>query len=720
METIDFSKLIRYFWVILLGMVLGATAAFLYTGLRSTDYQVQARLLVGPGIDSARPDLNVLRASGQLILTYAELPLTEPFLQELIDELHLEMTPEALGKMISVRPNPETQILTIEVRSQDPNQARQIAYRSAEKLVSLSPSNPESLAAQVKSQLQVQVSELEQSVADAQQSLQQLEVEYQQTLVSESMQKENIVFSEAIFAQLDRFERNTQLIANAASQRQAGVEILEELVANTNGRIVQFEYELQQPSNPITQQIISEQIRLERIHLSNLRQTIAEISTPFEGLPLDEHIAATQQRINELNEGLTRLVTFDLRRLQLDQISQAENRLSVARAIETARMERILAQIAGERERISDVALARIENQRQIQERVTQERTRLTEMQNTLAILYNSADTPDPNQVKIIELASPAPVVPSLSLMVLIGLFTGAFLSTALILGLSAISDAVENSEHVSAYINAPVVDVTTGPTLAGILLNQKPDQKKILEKYQTLGLHLLYGQEENGFKVLAVSPADSHTNSGMVAANLAMSLAQSGKKVLLVDANIDQPTVAAFLQLEQQEGLVDLLADPARIDMPVAASEQFPTLNVLPFGQADPNMVYLNATQLITQLVSLQKQADLLLVSTPSLRRPDSLALAAYTKNALIVVEKGRTSQKILHEAAENLTLVGAEIRAVALASRPFTGIRLPKIPDFKSTDAKMVDTQLTDSSAASTPENQESSDSFNTRAAS
>jgi capsular polysaccharide biosynthesis protein len=73
-------------------------------------------MLVGPGISNAQPDLNVLRASGQLIQTYAELPLTEPFLQSISSELQLNLSPGDLAKLINVRPNPETQILTIEVQ----------------------------------------------------------------------------------------------------------------------------------------------------------------------------------------------------------------------------------------------------------------------------------------------------------------------------------------------------------------------------------------------------------------------------------------------------------------------------------------------------------------------------------------------------------------------------------------------------------------------------
>ena len=360
MDTLDFTKLIKHAWLILVAMAIGTLAAFVYVKAQTPSYKAEAKLLVGPGIDSPRPDLNVLRASGQIIQTYAELPLTEPFLTQIISELELDLQPEELAAMISVRPSPETQILTIDVVYSKAEEAKVIAYYIATKFVRLSPSNPGSAVAQTKAKMVDQVKDLEQSVAQTRQSLQQMEADYQKAQDQERLRKDGAGSAEAVTSQLDLFEKSNNLYASASSQRDLGIKILNELVLNTNGRILQFETELQQTTNPITQQLLSEQIRLESAHLSELRLTIAEMSSPIEGVPLDQYILTTQQQIEKLQADVNTTLIYDNRRLLFDQISQLQARLSQARATEADRQAKILKQIGSERERISAVTLLRI------------------------------------------------------------------------------------------------------------------------------------------------------------------------------------------------------------------------------------------------------------------------------------------------------------------------------------------------------------------------
>ena len=129
----------RWWWVLVIApLITGGIAYFIFKD-KPPIYQAETRLLIGPGIDTPDPDLNALRAGGQLMQTYAELSSTGPFLQEIIDELDLQVTPLQLSKRIEVRSSAETQIMRITVQHEDPRLAVSIANVAAETLVGMSP-----------------------------------------------------------------------------------------------------------------------------------------------------------------------------------------------------------------------------------------------------------------------------------------------------------------------------------------------------------------------------------------------------------------------------------------------------------------------------------------------------------------------------------------------------------------------------------------------------
>lgn len=151
------------------------------SGNEATVYEATARLIVGPGIESANPDLNALRAGGQLIQTYAELPETGPFLEEINEELDLGLGVGRLDSRIRVSANEETQILTIDVQSEEPEEAVSIANAVADKLVAISPSAQAGSAIVWRQQMEQQAAKIEQDIINLENSLAQLETELNAT-----------------------------------------------------------------------------------------------------------------------------------------------------------------------------------------------------------------------------------------------------------------------------------------------------------------------------------------------------------------------------------------------------------------------------------------------------------------------------------------------------------------------------------------------------------
>ena len=668
MEFLDLTRLFKRAWLIALAMLIGGAVALFIALIQPTSYLGKARLLVGPGISNTQPDLNVLRASGQLIQTYAELPLTEPFLQAIIDELELNLTTSELAEMLNVRPNPETQILTIEVKYSDAAQAQAIAGLIATKLVQISPSNPESSAAQLRGQVGSHVQEMEQSIAETRQSIQLLHDDYQKAINQELLSANSANSTQVIAIQLNEFEQNADLIANAATQGAAGVSILESLIANTNARILWFEQELKPDLNPISRKIISDQMQADRVHLSNLQQGVVELSRPIEGQPLNEFIDTTQLQIKGFETTLDESINVDFRRLQLDRISLGQQKLNQARAIESDRQKLILARIAEERDRIYKVDLLNLENQQAILKELEVEQGQLSEMQNTLSVLYSSVQAAAPNHVEIIELAKTSASNTPVSLMVLIGSLTAASLTVVGILASDYFNDTVETSDQIISMCPVPVVTINDEHSPLFSMLNNQKMRTERLQKYQMLSMRLLYTNAEFDRKLVLVAPTDANGDAGIVATQMAIFLSKAGKRVILIDANPEQSALSSFFHLKNRPGLSDYVGGSVKRSLPITVIDRYPNLGLLPFGNTPLDTSFLATPYMLAQLERLNDRADVVLISAPDLHRPDILMLASHTRGVIMVVTRGKTTQKMLSEVVESLNMVGAKILAAVL----------------------------------------------------
>jgi capsular exopolysaccharide synthesis family protein len=176
----DMSKFLnilrRYSWLLVLTTLIASLTTFIVVKQQPAAFEARARLLVGPSMDSPSPDLNSLKIGGQLIMTYAELVHSRPFLESINSKLAQNTNVEALGKMIDVRQNSDTRILTIIVTHQDAKQAVAIANAAAELLIEMSPSK-DNTASMLRIQMSAQSRQVEQIITSAETSIQNLEDE---------------------------------------------------------------------------------------------------------------------------------------------------------------------------------------------------------------------------------------------------------------------------------------------------------------------------------------------------------------------------------------------------------------------------------------------------------------------------------------------------------------------------------------------------------------
>lgn len=164
----------RWIWLLILVSIGSGAVAYWVTSEKPAIYEATSRLIVGPGIASVNPDLNAFRAGGQLMRTYAELATTRPVLESVNADIQLGLNSDTLQKMVNVRTDESTQIISIQVRGSDTEAVVTIANALANRLVRLSPSGGDITYEQVQTDVQGQIKEIRDNLEQSKETINQL------------------------------------------------------------------------------------------------------------------------------------------------------------------------------------------------------------------------------------------------------------------------------------------------------------------------------------------------------------------------------------------------------------------------------------------------------------------------------------------------------------------------------------------------------------------
>jgi capsular exopolysaccharide synthesis family protein len=157
------------------------------------------------------------------------------------------------------------------------------------------------------------------------------------------------------------------------------------------------------------------------------------------------------------------------------------------------------------------------------------------------------------------------------------------------------------------------------------------------------------------------------------IASNMAVSCSQSSRSVLLVDADLRQPSVARVLDLDDSAGLQGILAGTlsfADAVQPVGNHGLHVITAGVAGGMAPSGVDSLLASAAMRKfLTTARERYDLIVVDTPSMASSsDSLVLAAHVDGVVVVADARRTRQRVLVTMIRQLTLAGGSVAGVVI----------------------------------------------------
>lgn len=192
-------------------------------------------------------------------------------------------------------------------------------------------------------------------------------------------------------------------------------------------------------------------------------------------------------------------------------------------------------------------------------------------------------------------------------------------------------------------------------------------------ENYRSLRTALNVISDAAQAKVILVSSPESGDGKTTTTANLAVAMAQSGKRVLLIDADLRRPSVHALFHLRGDVGLADVLG--GEIEGLNALRETFvENLKILPAGPPPANPAELISTPRLPRLLaSVRDEFDLVLIDSPPLLAvSDPCAIARHADGLLLVVRLGKTSLVTARRAQDLVSTHGLSVLGMVANDTP------------------------------------------------
>lgn len=187
-------------------------------------------------------------------------------------------------------------------------------------------------------------------------------------------------------------------------------------------------------------------------------------------------------------------------------------------------------------------------------------------------------------------------------------------------------------------------------------------------EAYRTLRTNIQFASLDKPLHTLLATSTAPDEGKSTTLANLAVTMAQSEQRVILVDCDLRRPTVHTIFGLPNEQGLTTLMLQ-ADATLPLHQTD-IPGLLVLTSGPTPPRPADILGSKRMAAIIGqLRNQADIVLFDTPPINAvTDAAVLATAVDGVLLVFRAGNTKRDRAREARKLLDKVNANVVGVVL----------------------------------------------------
>ena len=295
----------------------------------------------------------------------------------------------------------------------------------------------------------------------------------------------------------------------------------------------------------------------------------------------------------------------------------------------------------------------------------------LAQLENIRLAEANAKDT-----VSVVEpaVAPKNPVRPRIMMNTLLAAIVGAMIGLGAAFLVEYLDDTIKSPDDIARITNLSTLGIIARSKKGedGGLVTLDDPRSPVAEAYRTIRTGIQFASVDKPLRTLVVTSAGPGEGKSTTTANLAVVMAQAGKKVVLIDADLRKPTqhkrwgvpntvgLTGALLMDEISGNLDYLLSPTSVE----------NLWVLTSGQLPHNPSELLGSHKLKQLVDLLlKDYDMLLFdSPPALAVTDPVVLGREMDGVIIVVDAGSTREPALVHVLSEMERVKAHVLGIVI----------------------------------------------------
>ncbi|CAM2898621.1 CpsD/CapB family tyrosine-protein kinase [Salinicoccus roseus] len=203
-------------------------------------------------------------------------------------------------------------------------------------------------------------------------------------------------------------------------------------------------------------------------------------------------------------------------------------------------------------------------------------------------------------------------------------------------------------------------------------LIVKRQPKSPVSEQFRTVRTNIMYSNIDTEIKTVLVTSATPGAGKSTTAANLAVAYAQSGKKTLLMDADMRRPTTHYTFEVTNQRGLSTVIVNDVPVENVVRETE-IENLDIVSSGPIPPNPSELLSSNKMTHLLkTFSMHYDMVIIDSPPLLAvTDAQVLSKITDGTVLVTNVAENNRDKLREAKDLLDKADANILGVVMNNK-------------------------------------------------
>jgi capsular exopolysaccharide synthesis family protein len=293
--------------------------------------------------------------------------------------------------------------------------------------------------------------------------------------------------------------------------------------------------------------------------------------------------------------------------------------------------------------------------------------------------LAKAQNTPTVMQVET-AVKPTVPISPKPTQTAMLGAAIGLIATAALVFLIEFLDDTLKTPDEIKAVLNSPVIgfigelkhNSKKSEDSLGVYVAKNP-RSPVSEAFRALRTNLEYSSVDNPLQTILITSSGEAEGKSTIATNLAIVEAQSGKKTVVVDADMRRPKVHTHFNKPNRMGLSDVVTGKLSIDDVLKAYEQVENLYIITCGTIPPNPAELLGSDRMSQILKeLEKRFDIIIIDIAPMIVSDAQILSTKVDGVVYVIIPGQTRAVTAMRPLEALERIGAKVVGVVANKIP------------------------------------------------